>query len=206
MKDQAIDEWLQSLAARQPTPGGGSVAALAAASAAALIGMVSIYTTGTKWADREAAMLDLHERAEAWRIHALDLAQEDEVAFAAVGAAYGLPKGTDVEVAARKVAIQAALVGAALPPVRTAQLAGEMIEATEQLVESANPNVLSDVGVASAMAEAAISSAVLNIAINLSQITDAGERDRLSATLADADSNAERARGVTRRVLAAVSS
>ncbi len=205
MKDLAIDEWLQNLAARQPTPGGGSVAALAAASAAALIGMVSIYTTGSKWSDREIRMMDLHEKATGWRRRALELAQEDEVAFAAVGAAYGLPRETDAETAARKGAIQVALIGAALPPVRTAELAGEMIEAAEELVENSNPNVLSDVGVASAMAEAAISSAILNIAINLSQIADGSERERLSASLVAAESNAQRARQVTQRVLAAVS-
>jgi formiminotetrahydrofolate cyclodeaminase len=206
MKDLAIDEWLETLAARQPTPGGGSVAALAAASAAALIGMVSIYTTGTKWADREVRMLELNNQAEGWRIRALELAQQDEVAFAAVGAAYGLPKGTDQEVAARQEAIQVALVGAALPPIRTAELAGDIVEAAEELVDRSNPNVLSDVGVASAMAEAAISSASLNIAINLSQVTDAGERKRLSASLVTATLNSQRAREVTQRVLAAVSS
>ena len=56
MLDVRIAEWLDELADRKPTPGGGAVAALCAASSAALLEMVGNYTTGKKWADREEAM------------------------------------------------------------------------------------------------------------------------------------------------------
>ncbi|HEY2213876.1 MAG TPA: cyclodeaminase/cyclohydrolase family protein [Acidimicrobiales bacterium] len=199
-----MEEWLETLAARTPTPGGGAVAAMAAASAAALIGMVSIYTTGEKWTDREPRMLELNALAAQWRIQALVLADEDEVAFAAVGAAYALPKTTDGEIETRQKAIQAALKGAAEPPVRTAQLAALIVESAAELVGTANPNVLSDVGVASAMAEAALSSASLNIAINASQISDHSEKGRLSAALEVAAYDGLRARLVTAQVMAAM--
>jgi formiminotetrahydrofolate cyclodeaminase len=166
--------------------------------------MVSIYTTGGKWVDREPRMLELHALAEQWRIRALALADEDAVAFATVGAAYALPKATGAEGEARQAAIQAALIGAADPPVRTARLAALIIGAASELVEAANPNVLSDVGVASAMAEAALSSASLNIAINASNISDEHERARLSTALAVASADVVQARLVTERVMAAV--
>jgi formiminotetrahydrofolate cyclodeaminase len=206
MKDVAIEEWLQTLAARTPTPGGGAVAALAAASAAALIGMVTSYTTGEQWADREVRMRELHAQADEWRTMAVRLAEEDERAFALVGEAYALPKASDDEKETRRVSVQRALAGAAEPPIRTAQLAGRVVDAADELATSGNPNVLSDVGVASALAEAAITSAMLNIAINASQLTEPEARARLSASLTAASEDVEHARSVTQRVLKAVSS
>jgi hypothetical protein len=65
-------------------------------------------------------------------------------------------------------------------------------------------NVLSDIGVAAALAEAAINSAMINIAVNVSKVTDVTTRTRLAAHLVDGTASAEMARDVTRRVLAAV--
>ncbi len=104
----------------------------------------------------------------------------------------------------RRRAIQAALIGAAVPPIRTAQLAALIVGAASELVDTANPNVLSDVGVASAMAEAALSSASLNIAINAANISDEHERARLSKALEVAAADVVQARLVTERVMAAV--
>lgn len=204
MRDIPVDEWLETLAARTPTPGGGAVAALAAASAAALIGMVTQYTTGEKWADREAKMKALSATAEGWRERALDLAREDELAFDAVGRDYALPKETEAEKEVRRVAIQVALVGAADPPIRIATLSSWIVGTADLLIGVANPNVLSDIGVAAALAEAAINSAMINIAVNVSKVTDVTTRTRLAAHLVDGTASAEMARDVTRRVLAAV--
>jgi methenyltetrahydrofolate cyclohydrolase len=204
MHDVTIDGWLRTLADRTPTPGGGAVAALAAASAAALIGMVTRYTQGKKWADREARMQELGVAADGWRELALALGRQDEAAFAAVGAAFAMPRSDEGEKEARRAAIQAALIGATDPPIRIAQLASLIVDAAEELITTGNPNVLSDVGVASAMAEAALSSAALNIAINVAGLPEGDLRDGPSRTLFTAAHDAERARDVTRRVLAAV--
>jgi formiminotetrahydrofolate cyclodeaminase len=200
MKDVPIEEWLRTLSDRTPTPGGGAVAALAAATSAALIGMVTSYTQGGKWSDREDRMRELQAEATGWRAAALQLAEADERAFSAVGEAYALPKSNDDEQSTRSAAIQVALAGAAEPPVLTAQLAGRLVGAADELVSAGNPNVLSDVGVAAALAEAALTSAIMNIAINASLLTDPDVKSRLTAELASAEDGVERARAVVRRV------
>jgi formiminotetrahydrofolate cyclodeaminase len=205
MRDVAIGEWLGTLAERTPTPGGGAVAALAAAAAAALIGMVTAYTQGDRWADRQDRMRALGVQAEGWRVSALLLAEEDAQAFAAVGQAYAMPKDSEAQRESRRAAVQQALAGAAGPPTRTAELAGLIVQAAEELVSLGNPNVVSDVGVAAAMAEAALTGARLNIAANAALLTDAAVKAGLSDALATAARDVERARAVSAAVSAALS-
>src|SRR3954469_23345990 len=88
MFDARMSDWLGQLADRTPAPGGGAVAALCAASSAALLEMVANYTTGGKWADREEAMKVVLAEAGELRARAAQLAQDDAEAFGAVGAAY----------------------------------------------------------------------------------------------------------------------
>ena len=201
---KSVETWLQELADRTPTPGGGGAAGLTAAIGAALIGMVTAYTTGDKWQDREARMKELNAEAAELRAAALALVGEDEAAFAAVGAAYRMPRGTDAEKSERAAAIQAALVAAAQPPAGVARVARRLVDIAGELVDSGNPNVVSDVGVASAAAHAALQAAVLNIEINLRQITDPKVGTDLRAEVALANDSIERAGAVTERVRGAI--
>lgn len=173
MFDASVSDWLDDLADRTPAPGGGAVAALCAASAAGLLEMVANYTTGKRWADRERAMQELIAEAGGLRARAVELAEADTVAFGAVGAAYALPRGTDEEKAARTAAIQDATRGAAEPPVAVGRVATRLVTLADALVEPANPNVLSDVGVAAATARAALSGSVTNIVVNAASLADA---------------------------------
>jgi len=201
---KSVETWLQELADRTPTPGGGGAAALTAAISAALIGMVTEYTTGEKWQDREARMKELNVEAAELRAAALGLVAEDEAAFAAVGAAYRMPRGTDAEKAERAAAVQVALVEAAQPPAGVARVARRLVDIAGEVVDSGNPNVVSDVGVASAAAQAALQGAVLNIEINLRQITDPQAGTDLRAAVALATDSIERAGAVTERVREAI--
>lgn len=204
MMTKSVETWLQELAGRTPTPGGGGAAALTAAISAALIGMVTAYTTGEKWHDREARMKELNAEAAELRAAALGLVTEDEAAFAAVGAAYRMPRGTDAEKSERAAAIQVALVEAAQPPAGVARVARRLVDMAGELVDSGNRNVVSDVGVASAAAQAALQGAVLNIEINLRQITDPQAGTDLRAEVAAATDSIERAGAVTERVREAI--
>jgi len=201
---KSVETWLQELADRTPTPGGGGAAALTAAISAALIGMVTAYTTGEKWQDREARMKELNVEPAELRAAALGLVAEDEAAFAAVGAAYRMPRGTDAEKSERAAAIQVALVEAAQPPAGVARVARRLVDIAGELVDSGNPNVVSDVGVASAAAQATLQAAVLNIEINLRQITDPQAGTDLRAEVAAATDSIERAGAVTGRVREAI--
>lgn len=173
MFDARMSDWLGQLADRTPAPGGGAVAALCAASSAALLEMVANYTTGGKWADREEVMKAVLAEAAELRARAAQLAQDDAEAFGAVGAAYGLPRSTPEEKATRRAAIEEATRGAAEPPVQVGRVATRLVALADGMVEPANPNVLSDVGVAAATARAALSGSITNIVVNAAFLGDA---------------------------------
>jgi formiminotetrahydrofolate cyclodeaminase len=195
-----MSDWLDRLADRTPTPGGGAVAALCAASAAALLEMVANYTTGGRWADREEAMRAVAREVSDLRARAAQLAQDDEEAFGAVGAAYGLPRSTPEEKAARRAAIQEATRGAAEPPVQVGRVATRLVAIADGMVEPANPNVVSDVGVAAAAARAALSGSVTNIVVNAA-LLDEAQAAPLRAEAAELERVMAQADGVAARVV-----
>ncbi len=200
MFDARMSDWLDRLADRTPTPGGGAVAALSAASAAALLEMVANYTTGGRWADREEAMRAVAREVAELRARAAQLAQDDEEAFGAVGAAYGLPRSTPEEKAARRAAIQEATRGAAEPPVQVGRVATRLVAIADGMVEPANPNVVSDVGVAAAAARAALSGSVTNIVVNAA-LLDEAQAAPLRAEAAELERVMAQADGVAARVV-----
>jgi len=201
MFDARMSDWLSQLADRTPAPGGGAVAALCAASSAALLEMVASYTTGGRWADREEAMKAVVTEVAELRARAAALAQDDAEAFGAVGAAYGLPRSTPQEKEARSAAIQEATRGAAEPPVQVGRVALRLVAIADEMVEPANPNVLSDVGVAAATARAALSGSVTNITVNASFLRDPDVTRALFDEVAVLETAMARADDVAARVV-----
>ena len=201
MFDARMSDWLGQLADRSPAPGGGAVAALCAASAAALLEMVANYTTGKKWADREESMRAIVAEVAELRALAAQLAVDDAAAFGAVGEAYGLPRATDEEKAARSAAIQQATLGAAEPPVQVGRLAGRLVAIADAMVDPANPNVLSDVGVAAATARAALSGSITNITVNAALLTDDDASRGLLDTVGELERAMQQADDVAARII-----
>ena len=197
LSDQTIGAFLDELAARQPTPGGGASAALHAAQGAALLGMVARYSTGERY-EAHAATID-HVRAEADRLRgeALQLAADDVAAFGTVSAAYAMARVTDEEKAARSAAIAAAAAGASTPPARPIAAAEELVRLAEQLAPVGNRNVISDVAAASEAARAALTTARVNVEINLGAVKDEAVRDGLREILGRVDDAVARAEQVT---------
>jgi len=114
--------FLEALAAKQSTPGGGGAAALTGAQAAALVSMVVNFTLGNKkYAAVEGQMTEALAESETLRQEFLDLADRDVAAFGAVAACYGMPRDTDAEKEARTAALQSALQNAARVPLATAE-------------------------------------------------------------------------------------
>ncbi len=184
--DDSVANWLDSLSAKTPTPGGGAVAALAGAIAAAQLSMVASYTTGQKWLDREQRMKELVAELGKLRSAAFALAESDATAFEKVAQAYALPKNSEAEKSARSDAIQQALIGASEPPAQTIKLAGRLSEVAEELAEQGNPNVLSDVAVGASLTRAALESAIVNVEINMHGLKDAHMKQKLQAVVEDA--------------------
>ena len=157
------------LAAGEPTPGGGSAAALVGALGVALGEMAANFTRGKDtWEHIEAPLARLEQHRQAL----LDLTDADAEAYAPVGAAYAMPRATDEEKAARREAIQAALKQAAQVPLQAVERIAAAIAELPTLAEHANKNLLRDVGVAAAFTLAALKTAWLNVEINLAGIKD----------------------------------
>lgn len=185
MREQTVGGWLDELASGAPAPGGGAVAAMHAAMAAALVSMVCELTIGRpKYAAHEQTMRNVLAEAGERRQEAVELAEADAAAFTGVTDAYRLPKATDEEKANRTAAIQDALVAAAEVPLRTAAVAGEILELARRIRSGANVNVLSDVAVAAVSARAAMQAAAVNVEVNRASMTDVIARARLEAELA----------------------
>ncbi len=162
--------FLDSIAAATPTPGGGSVAALSGACAAALGEMVCGITS-KKSPGKELERLQM--RFHALRMDLTQAFQADAAAFDGVMAALALPKGTDDEKTRRRAAIEDASKAAARVPLSVAKASLETVRLLTQLAGLAGPNVASDVTVAVQMARAGILGAVANVRINLDALKDA---------------------------------
>ncbi|GAA2363716.1 cyclodeaminase/cyclohydrolase family protein [Saccharopolyspora halophila] len=200
MRTDTIEEFLHDLAARVPAPGGGATAALHAAQAAALLGMVARYSDGEKYAEHAATIHEVRDTTDELRGLCLDLAEQDAEAFGAVANAYRLPKQTPEEKRARSLAIGTALAEAGRVPARVIVLAEQIVELAERLRPIGNPNVISDVAASAIAARAAISTARVNVEINLSGITDLDLRTELDEALVKTDDMLLRADTVTSAV------
>jgi methenyltetrahydrofolate cyclohydrolase len=182
---QPVGEWLDELGSAAPAPGGGAVAALSTATAAALVEMVGNLTVGRPaHAAHEVQVTAVRDAAQRLRRRALAQVDEDATAFRALMAAFRLPRQTNAEQAARQSAIQAATRAAAAVPLDVAATAAEVIALAAQLPGRSNPNVLSDVGVAAVTAAAAIEAAAVNVEVNLASLADPEARAALTAELA----------------------
>lgn len=198
VNEETVGHFLASVAAPTPTPGGGSVSALAAALSVALSRMVAGLARDKKgYESARAALGDLEARGTALQARLEALVDEDARAYEAVLAAMRLPRGTDAERAARVERMQAAYVSATAVPLETIRLGVEALELAELAVERGNRSATTDAGVAVLLAEAAIRGASLSCRMNLASIRDEAFRERtdseLRGLLADADRIGHRA-------------
>jgi len=189
--EQPVTQFLDELASSAATPGGGSGAAIMGALGAALVSMVCNLTIGKKnYAEVEGEMREVLAGAEALRARLADMVAEDIAAFNGLMAAYGLPKQTDDEKAARGAAIQHALRAATEAPLACARACADVIKLSMRAAEVGNRNVISDAGVGALAAQAALRSAALNVDINVPSLQDQvfakACRDEMDALLASA--------------------
>jgi len=182
--DKKVSNFLDELASNSPTPGGGSVAALAGALGAALISMVGNLTIGKKrYKDVEEDIKKIISSSEKLRYELSQLMEEDVKAFNNFMATYKMPKETEDEKKIRTEKIQESLIEAAKVPLKVAYKCLEVLSLSREVAEKGNINVISDAGVAALMAEAALESAILNVKINLKMIKDEKVRTELSASI-----------------------
>lgn len=173
IKDKSIQSFLEELASRQATPGGGSAAAVMGAQAAALVSMVCNLTIGKpKYAEVEVQMLALLEEAEALRLTLTDMIKADVDVFNQMMNCYTLPKNTDDEKVYRSEQIQNTLKEATLVPLECARACAKTIHLSRIAAEKGNLGVISDAGVAVMAGYAGLKSAALNVQINAASLKD----------------------------------
>ncbi len=166
-----MDEFIEKVASDSPTPGGGSVSALASSLGCALNEMVSRISL-KKESDHEVTgeLQTVLDGSGELRTRLTRLVDEDAQAYQAVMDSYSLPKGTDEEREKRTIAIQDALVGAAEPPLRIMRASLDVLEMAKFLAESGSKNACTDAGVAALMAQAGLHGGYLNVRINLAYV------------------------------------
>lgn len=202
MQDMTIGRFLDSVAGPDPTPGGGSVSALAGALGSALVQMVAGLTLDRKGFEScREEMSRIRQDAESCRRILESAIEEDSRAYESVMRAYGLPKGTDEEMTTRGEEIQHALKGAVEPPFRTAETCLRVLQLCRLVVEKGNPNAVTDAAVASLLAHGALQGGVLNVLINLSSISKSDYAEQLKDRLKSLRGDAE---GIAQEIMALV--
>jgi formiminotetrahydrofolate cyclodeaminase len=186
MRDATIASFLRDLAARVAAPGGGATAALHAAQAAALIAMVARYSDGPRY--DAGVVARVLSAADPLAEEALSLAEADGVAFGKVTDAYQLPRQTEQEKAARSAAIAVALGGAARPQADLVIVSARLAGLAQDLLPTANRNLIGDLLAAAASIQAAAQIARVNIETSLPAIrsTDPALAAGLAAVVTDA--------------------
>ncbi|MBD3348172.1 MAG: methenyltetrahydrofolate cyclohydrolase [Candidatus Eisenbacteria bacterium] len=205
-----LSGFLSELASESPTPGGGSVAALAGSLGAALNSMVCNLTIGKKkYAEVESEMEELLGKAESLRLELARLIDEDAAAFDKFMDAMKLPKETDGDKAKRRDAMQSALVDAATVPLAVMEKCVEVASLARDAAAKGNRNAVSDAGVAVLMARAGAHAARLNVIINLGSISAPEHKafvdmasEAVQTLAADADSYADEVMSVVETKLA----
>jgi len=171
--EEPLKTYTDALASGEPTPGGGSVAALAGALGAALNSMVANFTVGRKqYADVEDDVRTALAGSEELRNTLERLTQADTEAYGQFAAAQKMPRETDAQKAARKAAMQGALRTAASVPREVVRSGLQVLNIAPELAKKGNPNLITDVGCAVKLAFAAMECAALNVEINLAFIKD----------------------------------
>ena len=197
ISDETIAGFLGRLAARVPAPGGASAAALHAALAASLLGMVARYTTRGEYAEHRETIGHIIAETDELQGIALRLAEADEDAFRVVIGASRLPSGTEAEAAVRSGAIARAVLRVAWPAVQVISLARIAVDLAEALAAIGNPTVIADVAAAAEAARAAAASARVSAEINLSGITDEQASLEMITDLGTVDEIVARAEALT---------
>jgi len=180
--EETLQRYLDDLASAQPTPGGGSTAALSGAMGAALASMVCRFTMGKEaYANVQQEMEELLRKTEYLRNRFQQLMQEDIKAYRRLSAIYKLPRETSEERKYRTDVIQKQLVEAALVPLEVAECAAELILCCQRIAEIGITTVLSDVATGAILASSAGEGAALMVRINLRTM----KNDKLVVELGD---------------------
>ena len=178
--DLTVKGFADETSRESPAPGGGTISAYMGALGAALGTMVAnLSSHKAGWDARWEEFSNWADKGQKIQAELMTLVDEDTEAFNRIMEAFGLPKKTEDEKAARSAAIQAATLFATQVPLHTMQASFKVFELCKAMAEEGNPNSVSDAGVGVLAARAAVLGAGLNVKINASGLKDRETADKL---------------------------
>jgi formiminotetrahydrofolate cyclodeaminase len=176
--DKPCNEFVELLASKASVPGGGGASALVGAIGMALGSMVGNLTTGKKkYAEVEADIINLLDKANALQKELLRLVDEDAVVFEPLAKAYGIPKEDPTRVQIMEEALRLACT----VPMDIMRLSAKAIELQDEFAKKGSTLALSDAGVGAVFCKAALQGASLNVFINTQAMTDKGYAGSIEA-------------------------
>lgn len=183
----------EETASESPAPGGGSISAYMGALAAALGTMVANLTAHkAAYDDRWEEFSDAAEKGQELMDRLLHLVDEDTEAFNRIMDVFAMPKKTDADKAARAAAMEAATLYATEVPLRTMQTAFEVFPLLRKMVDDGNQSSITDAGVGTLAARAAVRGAFLNVKINAGGLKDRAKAEELILRGAEIEKEAAR--------------
>jgi formiminotetrahydrofolate cyclodeaminase len=190
----SIGAYLDALAARQPTPGGGSATGLAGALAAAMGEMVLNYSVGRKGLEAhqdqlKAVLAELHRARQVL----LQLMVEDQLAYETLSRLKKLPPDSPQ----RRDQLDSAIVACIRVPQAMSATGAAIIELCDRVADVANRYLLSDLAVCADLAMATVRCAAVNVRVNLPELTDPADRQSVMQSL---DATMAHALGLIKRV------
>ena len=170
----SVTDLLAAFRSSEPTPGGGSAAALAGAVGASLLSMVAGLPKPKATTPEDVERLrDAGGRCTALALRLEALIDEDSDAYDLVVTAFRMPKGNEEEKAARTAGIQRALTVATETPLLVMRHGAEALAIAPAIGALGNSNASSDVQVAVELLRASLRGAQANVEINLGSLKDA---------------------------------
>lgn len=170
-RNEPLEKYVEDAARGTPAPGGGSVAAFVGVLATTMASMSANLTVGKeKFKEHDTQLKKILAECKKSRETLLSLMEEDVRVYCEVSKAYTLPESSGSQKNKRSEAIQQATVIAMVVPLKTTMCCLSVLKRTRELVDIANPNLMSDVGVACYLAEAAFRCAKLNVEVNLAAL------------------------------------
>ncbi|WP_418222530.1 cyclodeaminase/cyclohydrolase family protein [Clostridium isatidis] len=171
-KDYSLEKFTKELSSKEPSPGGGSTAALVGALAVSLNAMVYSLTIGKKAFEsleekHKEDMLKFNEQALNLIDVLMNFMEKDREDFLELMDSYKLPKETNEEIMNRKKAIKENTIKAMETPLNLARECIKFYQNISFAVKYGNKNLTSDAGVAAVLLDAAIESAIINVKVNL---------------------------------------
>ncbi len=197
--DMNLVEFVDETASESPAPGGGSISAYMGAMGSALGSMVANLSSHKRgWDARWEEFSDWAEKGKAYQTELIKMVDEDTNAFNFIMDAFGLPKKTDDEKAARTKAIQDATKYATEVPFKTMELCYNCMEVAKAMAEIGNPNSVTDAGVGALAARSGVIGAFLNVKINAAGLDD---KEFATKIIADGEAMVEKAKALEAEIL-----